>query len=331
MFKNMKKLIAVALPVLTLSLTSCDRGAKLLSYEKVREFAENTYDSHALDTVPMVYTGNFNKMEANVNVSYVTPEGNKDSFNVSFGFNGIHVTINDRYAICLSSTLVDSIEKYYSDFVGFAISLQETSPIDMNYILIDNSSTRVAFTTSEKMIGSLLVKLLQLASGAADAASSAAGFLPRLRSLNNPSATTQVGALVQQAIIAITNMIYSSSQSGGGGKVPGGGEKPDNKPLKFANFLISYLNYFAVSVFDSSKAHGEVFHTYLTADKYGFLRDLDFFFKSSFTLNGIAALKEYTSGEPQEGEQPKDIGAPYRFTLSGSFDFDFNIHADYAK
>lgn len=313
MLKNMKKIVAMALPVLTLSLTSCNRGAEFLNYEKARAFIVDTYDEHALDTVPMVYTANFNKMEANVDINYVTPDGGSDSSNIAFGFNGIHATINDRYAICLSSTLLDAIETYYSDFVAFALSIQEESPIDLDYVLIDNSITKITLATSEKMVGSLLVRLLQMAASTIDVASKV-GFIPKINDDGTMTAETEAVKTVQAAIFKFVNSIRSDA----------------SKAATMTNTIIDVINYLSVTVFDSSEARGEVFHTYLTTDKYGFLRDLNFTFKSGFAINGLTSLKEYDSKTPTEGDKPK-TSDPYRFTLDGSFDFDFNINAKYAK
>lgn len=294
MFKNMKRIALMMLPVVTLvSTTSCGQSSRLASYDSMRKFAEDNYDQYALDTVPSSLIYNINRAKAEIDVTYTTPTGGSDSFNFSFGVAGIHVTLKDQYAIVLSSSLVDKIEQYYSDFSGLAISVIDESPIDMEYRIFGDKSTMITLDTNAKIAGNLLVKLLRVGVGAMDSVASMAGFIPE-------EPTQQIG----EAIVSILESILGAGN---------------------ADVGLYVMNYLALTISDSSKSDGDAFGTYLLTDKHGFLSELNFNFASSFAISGLAAFKKYSSANPREGDQPIGTEAPYQFTLKGSFDFDVKV------
>lgn len=205
--KNMKKIITLALPVFALALTSCGDKAKTVSYDQMRRFASETYDQYALDTVPASYTINFNKFQANAKISYITATGGTDSYDINFALNDTKVVFRNLYSVCLSSALVDNVERYYSDFVGIALSLKEEPPIKMAYQLLNNNRSKIDFSANEKLFGSVLIKLLQFVAGALDMASAAAGYIP---SDYTPGETDpQITKAVYGMIMYIAQMIQT--------------------------------------------------------------------------------------------------------------------------
>lgn len=329
MFNNMKKIIALALPVVTLTLTSCGNRSKTITYDKMRRFASEQYDQYALDSIPTTYKYDFNKMQAVMDVDYTTPSGGSQTFAFSFGFNGIHAVLKDRYAVCLSSSLVDKIEKYYSDFVGLAISLKEEPPIQMLYHLIGDNCTMIDLSANEKLVGSVLVELLQFGAGVIDLVSSFTGFIPSLDQIDSAPKTTQ---MIMMYIYQLVQLLVSS------GKQPAapdhdpekeGEGEGEEKAINVTNTIFSVLNYSSITVSDSSKASGETFYSYLTTDSHGFLDAFNFIFKSSFTITGQAAFKRYATNSPKAGDRPISTDEPYHYTLTGSCDFDFNVVSQY--
>lgn len=310
MFKNMKRLAALSLPLVALSLASCNNGPKYISYDKMRRFASETYDQYALDAVPATFTTNLNKVEANVVIDYKTPEGGSDSLVFSFGFSGVHVVVKDQYAYCLSSTLVDMIEQYYSDFAGIALSLKEEPPVQLNYELIGGNRSKVGLTASENLVGSVLVKLLQLGAGVLDAASAYAGFIPFM---GGTEPQKESSLIICQAINGMLKAIQKFY--------------PNLNAPVVRRTILAIMDYAKFTVSNSSKSNGEVFNTYITTDDYGFLNKFVFDFKSDFVITGLAQFKNY-GGTPKEGDQPT-VEAPYQFTMTGSIDFDIDIVSEY--
>lgn len=321
MFNNMKKIVALALPVVTLTLTSCGDQSKTITYDKMRRFATEQYDQYALDAVPTTYKFNFNKMQAALDVDYTTPSGGSQAFTFSFGFNGIHAVFKDRYAVCLSSGLVDTIEKYYSDFVGLAISLREEPPIQMLYHLMSNNCTKIDLTASEKLVGSVLVELLQFVAGTIDLISSFTGFIPNIDQLTED--TPRIIQMVVMYIYQIVNSFVPEETNQTKKEVR------EQKVKNITNTVIGILNYLSLTVSDSSKASGERFNSYLTTDSHGFLDAFNFIFKSSFVITGQTTLKRYSTSSPKAGERPISTDVPYHYTLTGSIDFDFNVVSEY--
>lgn len=314
----MKRLAALSLPLVALSLASCNNGPKYISYDKMRRFAAEAYDQYALDAVPATFTTNLNKVEANVVIDYKTPEGGSDSLVFSFGFSGIHVVVKDRYAYCLSSTLIDMIEQYYSDFAGIALSFQDEPPLQMNYELIGGNRSKVELTASENLVGSVLVKLLQLGAGVMDVASSYAGFIPiNAESLPAKTPAGQVANAVNMLIQGILSLPFFEDVS------------DINRYATLARRVIfALMDYAKFTVSSSSKSNGEVFDTYFTTDDYGLIDKFVFDFKSDFVISGLAQFKKYESDTPQLGDKPV-TEAPYQFTMTGSFDIDIDIVSEY--
>lgn len=319
MFKNMKHLITLALPVVALTFTSCGNGPKTITYEQMRRFATETYDEHALDTIPATYVANLNKMQMDVVVNYTTPEGGSDSFNIAFGFNDIHISFKDRYAVVLSSTLIDSIEQYYSDFVGMAVSLKQEPPIQMLYQLLGNNCSKIDFVANEKIVGSVLVKLLQFLGGSLDLASSLSGFIPNPEDVVDP----EVEFKDKPIVLAIYETVLSLAKSLG--KISFISEYAEYIPT----VIFTMMDYASFSISDSSRTSGETFNTYLTTDSNGILDTFDFNFKSSFDLSGLVRYKQYDTKKPQPGDFPEQ-SRPYHLSISGSFDFDFDISSEIA-
>lgn len=285
-------------------------NAEKMSYDKIREYATKHYDEYALDAIPATFTTNLNKMQANIDVNYISPEGGEETFNIAFGFNGIHVVVKDQYAYCLSSGMIDMIEQYYSDFSGLALSLQDEPPIDMNYYLVGDERTKIELTTSQKVAGKLIIKLLQLGTGALDSLFAVTGYLP-----TEGEPTSEIGSLVYDYLV----QLFSGSSSG---------DKPDSKAEKYVRVIFGIMDYLQINVSDSSTAQGEKFKTYLNTDKYGIMKKLGFIFKSEFNISGLAAYKQYDSVTPKEGDRPTAT-EPYFFSLKGSVDFDFDISCKY--
>lgn len=302
MFKNTKRFISLVLPVVAITATSCGNATKTVTYDQIRQYAVDNYDQYALDTVPAVFTANFNTLYANILVEYKTPEGGEDAFTIGFGLGGIHVTFNDKYAVSLSSVLIDNIEKYYSDFVGFAVSLKEEPPIKMIYQLASNNCAKIDVTTNEKLVGSVLVKLLQMLFGAFDIFSSTFGYLPEIDEEKAP--TNPALAEIYEQIIKMSS-------------------KYDI--LDAVSTAFEVMNYAALTISNSSEAHGETFKTYITTDNCGFVNKLDFNFKSSFKIAALVSPKKYASDTPKEGDRPINVGSPYQVKLTGSIDFDFDV------
>lgn len=302
MFKNMKHAFILALPVMALATTSCSTS-RVVSYEQFRRFAVNHYDQYALDTVPAVYKYNFNKMQANIVFDYTTPTGGSDSLTFSFGYNGIHVAIKDKYAMSLSSTAVDTIEKYYSDLSGIAISIIDERPIDMDYILTGDYRTMIDLTTGHHLTGDFLIRIIQLVIGAADIVSSQTGYIPleEYYKSKNP---------IVRAIVELAKEFNLSDQT--------------------LVAIFNFLNRYSVTIATSSKSNGDKFNAYLLTDDHGFMRTVDFNASSSFEVSGLLSFKKYQFEEPEEGDKPIGTEAPYRFTMTGSLDFDFDISTEFA-
>lgn len=296
----MKQFITLALPVVALTFTSCGNSPRTVNYQQMRRFASENYDSHAIDTVPTDYMINFNNMTTNVVVEYNTPAGGFDSFTFSYGFGNVHIRLKDRYAITLSSTVIDSIEKYYSDFVAIALTLKDEPPVELLYQLFGNNCSKIDLVTSHKLVGDVLVRLLQFAVGAIDGLSAITGYMP-LGEMPTDPLRAMVYRYVMMALEAIPIRALDPSM------------------------FFGLMDYVSLTISDSSKSHGDVFETYVTTDNYGFLNKLDFNFKSSFEIAGLAAFKRYENAYPEEGERPISTEAPYNFTLTGSFDYDFDI------
>lgn len=316
MFKNMKRLISLVLPVVAITTTSCGNATKTISYEQMRRFVSETYDDHAIDTIPVTYFANLNKAQADVTINYTTPDGGADSSDIAFGFNGIHLSIKDKYAYMLSSTLLDNIEQYYCDFAGLAVSVKQEPPIQMLYQLTGNNCSKINFVANEKIVGAFLIKLLQFFGATLDAVSSVSGFIPMGNDVDPSELTDPMVKNVYMAVMAIAEAL---------GNVPLVGTYAAFVPT----VIFGLMNYTSFAVSDSSKSNGEYFNAYLTTDNYGMLNKLDFNFKSSFDISGLIWYKQYDSNKPEEGDHPS-TSRPYHFSMSGSFDFDFDISSEIA-
>lgn len=320
MFKNMKRLATLSLPLVALSLTSCNNGPKYTTYDKMRRFAVETYDQHALDAVPTTVTTNFNKAQANIVIDYKTPDGGSNSLTFSFGFSGVHVVVKNQYAYCLSSTMIDMIEQYYSDFAGIAVSLQKEPPLQMNYALTGNNCSKIELTAKEQLVGSVLVKLLQLGTSVVDIASKLAGYIP-----TNTQPSQQITKYIVMGIQGLLTLLFPIPEGASESEV----REIQNKIRRITNVIIGVMNYLELSVSDSSRADGEVFDSYLTTDSFGFINKLVFDFTSNFVITGLARFKTYESSTPREGDKPIATEAPYQFTMTGSIDFDIDVVSQY--
>lgn len=304
---KMRKIITLALPIAALSLTSCGNNSKNVTYDAMRRFATEHYDQNALDAIPAIYRANFNKFQAGIDVSYATPDGGNESFNINFAFNGIHLEVKDRYAVCLSSTLVDMIEQYYSNFLGLAVSLKEEPPIQMLYQLFGDNHAKVKLGASEKLVSSFVIELVKFINSAFSALSDFVGYVP-------------LDGSIQDKKIA---MIFQYLQIGLS-KIPFIGQ------YMFTP-LVAMMDYTAISLLDTSKAHGETFDSYLSTDSYGFLNEFSFLFKSEFDINGLMSIKHYASDVPAEKEHPDSKSLPYKFNIKGSIDFDFDVTSEFVR
>lgn len=310
MFKNMKHIALLALPVMALSLTSCGEYTAAIPYDTMRNFAADHYDEHALDTVPADYVINFNKMEAKINVTYSTPTGGTDSFVISSGYNGIHITLKDHYVFSLSSTMIDMIERYYSDFVSFVVKLQEEPPLELIYELIGNNCSKVDLTAKDAVTGKFVIRIVQTIVSMLDSFTSTFGYLPNPWAENPEPVTNPILIEIYEQIntIGMFKKLLNPERS---------------------EVIFGILNGLALTISESSESHGDVFNTYVTTDSYGFINKLDFNFKSSFNISGIMQFKKYDSDTPEEGDRPTGLEAPYSFSLNGSLNYDFDISAKY--
>ncbi len=300
MFKNIKRLATVGLPAFALIFTSCGTIAKVISYEQMRAFAKEQYDEHAIDTVPVNYIANFNSMNAHAIVDIITPTGEADQINLGFSHNGIHVKLKDRYAYFLSSIMIDNIERYYSNMVSFISDLDGNSPFELTYQLLEGNCSKIDITRSRENHGEFVVRLNKSITSLFDTISSVFGYIP-----SDPSE-------IQNAVLKTIVAYIISSPIG-----------------DFSEYLFGIFNYVQLNIFNSSRSFGDVFNTYITTDSNGMINKLDFNFKSNFVVNGLAAYKHYDSTTPSEGDRP-ELESPYHFTLTGSFDFDFDISTEYA-
>ena len=306
---NMKKsLLMLGLPIFSLVMTSCttssstkEKGTKDLTYSEARKFAEDNYDKNALNTVPTTMSYGINKFCYNLDINYETPDGGTETINLSADYQGIHLTLKDKYAYCISSSVVDTIEDHAATYYGAALSFVGEPPIELKYQLIDSEKLRFDVTTKTDIAGNVTVKLLSFVFSLLHGISDVAGYIDLGYSPKKED-------IIPTYILMLLNMI------------PGG----------YGSYLATFMNLASVTISPSSASNSDVFDIYMNSNSDGYLTDIGFEATSGFDISGFVNLKKYAKENPEFGDRPSETNK-YKFTCVGSFECDIKVTTNFVE